>query len=219
MRVWLILDEQGGDAAGLEALVRRWAAAPDNAHWLVESRRAGPGLGAAVRAHRPEILVLADEACPAGPWLEELLALDTGVVVATAPDRAAPYLALAERFPVYPVPVPATAPAVGLAVLAALAGLRRQRDWRARFEEAQQRLEDRIVIERAKGLLVRSLGVAEEEAYKRLRVLSRRQRRPIRAIAQAVLDAGALLQPGEGDVPAEAGAAGPPAPERVLPGV
>ena len=62
------------------------------------------------------------------------------------------------------------------AVEAALSGLRRQRHWKAQVEQLQQRLQDRIVIERAKGVLVQRLGITEEEAYKRLRVLSRRQR-------------------------------------------
>ena len=51
------------------------------------------------------------------------------------------------------------------------------------------------MIERAKGVLVQRLGVSEEEAYKRLRVLSRRQRRQIRDVAQSLLDAQALLAP------------------------
>jgi len=52
-----------------------------------------------------------------------------------------------------------------------------------------------VVIERAKGVLLQRLGISEEEAYKRLRVLSRRQRRQIRDIAQSLLDAQALLTP------------------------
>jgi hypothetical protein len=46
-----------------------------------------------------------------------------------------------------------------------------------------------------RGLLVERVGVSEKEAYKRLRVLSRRQRRQIRDIAQALLDTQALLLP------------------------
>jgi hypothetical protein len=60
----------------------------------------------------------------------------------------------------------------------------------------QRRLSDRIVIERAKGILVQRLKISEEEAYKRLRVLSRRQRRQIRDIAQSLLDTQFLFLPG-----------------------
>ena len=51
------------------------------------------------------------------------------------------------------------------------------------------------MIERAKGILVQRLGISEEEAYKRLRVSSRRQRRQIRDIAQSLIDTQALLLP------------------------
>src|SRR5262249_38808325 len=73
--------------------------------------------------------------------------------------------------------------------------LRRQA-WQAQVELLQQRLNDRIVIERAKGILVQRLRIAEEEAYQRLRLLSRRQRRQIRDVAQSLLDAQELLLPG-----------------------
>ena len=90
-------------------------------------------------------------------------------------------------------------------VVAALAGLHRERSWKAQLQQLQQRLEDRIIIEWAKGVLVRRLGIAEEEAYQRLRVLSRRQRRPIRVIAQALLDTQSLLVPAAEEPPESAG--------------
>jgi response regulator NasT len=93
------------------------------------------------------------------------------------------------------VPAGAGPECLGLAVLSARAAQARQRGWQSQLEQLQQRLNDRIVIERAKGVLVQRLGIPEEEAYKRLRVLSRRQRRQIRDIAQSLLDAQALLTP------------------------
>jgi response regulator NasT len=83
-----------------------------------------------------------------------------------------------------------------LAILSALASRHRLLFWKAQAEQLQQRLNDRILIERAKGILVQRLGISEEEAYKRLRVLSRRQRRQIRDIAQSLLDTQSLLLPG-----------------------
>jgi hypothetical protein len=56
------------------------------------------------------------------------------------------------------------------------------------IRRARGALSDRIIIERAKGILVQRLGITEEDAYKRLRVLSRRQRRQIRDIAQSLVD-------------------------------
>jgi len=52
---------------------------------------------------------------------------------------------------------------------------------------ARRQLEERKVVERAKGLLQQRLGVSEDEAYQRLREESRRQRRPMRDVAEAVL--------------------------------
>ena len=201
MRVWLLQAKAGADAGGLEAPLREWAARPENTAWRVELRSAGPGLAADARAQPPDVAVLAESASPAGAWAEEILALGTAFVVAAEPARTGAYLALAERHPVLLVPENAGPECLGLAVLGARAAAARQRGWQAQLEQLQQRLNDRIVIERAKGVLVQRLGISEEEAYKRLRGLSRRQRRQIRDIAQSLLDAQALLAPGAPEAP------------------
>jgi AmiR/NasT family two-component response regulator len=82
-----------------------------------------------------------------------------------------------------------------LAVLTSFVGQRRHLQWKNQVARLQRRLSDRIVIERAKGILVQRLKISEEEAYKRLRVLSRRQRRQIRDIAQSLLDTQFLFLP------------------------
>ena len=53
------------------------------------------------------------------------------------------------------------------------------RDGEDRQISLEQRLSDRIIVERAKGILVQRLKITEGDAYKRLRLLSRRQRRQI----------------------------------------
>jgi len=57
---------------------------------------------------------------------------------------------------------------------------------------ARQQLEDRKTVERAKGILQQRFGITEEEAYQRLREESRRLRRPLRDVAEAVLVAEGL---------------------------
>jgi AmiR/NasT family two-component response regulator len=60
----------------------------------------------------------------------------------------------------------------------------------ARWEEAQtlrMRLEERKVIERAKGTLMLRHGLTEDEAFKRLRRTAMDTRRPMVEIARAVL--------------------------------
>lgn len=69
----------------------------------------------------------------------------------------------------------------------------------ARFEEQQrvlrhaveveERLEARKVIERAKGVLMRRKSIGEEEAYRRMQQVARRERCSMREVAEAVLAA------------------------------
>ncbi len=60
---------------------------------------------------------------------------------------------------------------------------------RIEYEKSQlaEQLETRKVMERAKGLLQRELGIDEENAYLMLQKQSRQKRRPIREIAEAII--------------------------------
>jgi uroporphyrinogen-III synthase len=51
----------------------------------------------------------------------------------------------------------------------------------------RQQLEERKIVERAKGVLQQRFGLTEDEAYQRLRDESRRLRRTIRDVSEAVL--------------------------------
>ena len=53
--------------------------------------------------------------------------------------------------------------------------------------EMRRQLETRKVVERAKGILQHRHGLTEEEAYLRLRNESRRLRRPMRELAEAII--------------------------------
>src|SRR3990170_877560 len=61
------------------------------------------------------------------------------------------------------------------------------------LEEARSELGDRKVIERAKGILMTSKGLSEEEAYGLLRKTAMNQNRKIAEIAQSLVTAAALL--------------------------
>lgn len=67
------------------------------------------------------------------------------------------------------------------------------------LEEARGELEDRKLIDRAKGLLMRSRGLSENEAYALLRRTAMSQNRKIVEIAQSLITAASLLDP-EADV-------------------
>ncbi|TIX55654.1 MAG: ANTAR domain-containing response regulator [Mesorhizobium sp.] len=65
------------------------------------------------------------------------------------------------------------------------------------LEEARSELEDRKVIDRAKGILMRSRGLSEDAAYTLLRKTAMNQNRKISEIAQSLVTAAGLLDPGE----------------------
>ena len=54
-------------------------------------------------------------------------------------------------------------------------------------KEVKRQLEERKLVERAKGLLQRKHNLTEEEAYLRLRNESRRLRRPMKDLAEAII--------------------------------
>src|SRR5579862_1527724 len=57
----------------------------------------------------------------------------------------------------------------------------------AETEEMKRQLETRKAVERAKGILQRRQNLTEEEAYLRLRNESRRMRRPMKELAEAII--------------------------------
>ena len=65
------------------------------------------------------------------------------------------------------------------------------------LEEARSELENRKVIDRAKGILMRSRGLSEDAAYTLLRKTAMSQNRKISEIAQSLMTAAGLLDPGE----------------------
>ena len=53
--------------------------------------------------------------------------------------------------------------------------------------EVKRKLEERKLVERAKGILQRRHGLTEEQAYLQLRNESRRLRRPMKDLAEAIV--------------------------------
>lgn len=65
------------------------------------------------------------------------------------------------------------------------------------LEEARTELENRKLIDRAKGILMKSRGLSEEAAYALLRKTAMNQNRKISEIAQSLVTAAGLLGPGD----------------------
>jgi AmiR/NasT family two-component response regulator len=195
MRVWLV-DEQRGDAGPpLEPLLRQLAERQGERLMLLGCGPVRPGLATELRGWQLDVVVVHEACWPDGAEADALLALDLGVLVVAAEERVDRFLPLVECHPIGLVSPPARAVDLWPALLATLAARRRHLNGKAALAQLQQRLTDRIVIERAKGILVQRLEITEDEAYKRLRVISRQQRRPMRDIAQSLLDAESLLLP------------------------
>lgn len=68
-------------------------------------------------------------------------------------------------------------------------------EWRDRCHSQEEALAARKLIERAKGVLQREQKISEDEAYRLLQQESRRNRRPMVAVAQALLTSRQLLGP------------------------
>jgi len=58
---------------------------------------------------------------------------------------------------------------------------------RGEVEDLEASLETRKVVERAKGILMRKLGIQEAEAFNRIQRESRNTRRPMKEIAQSII--------------------------------
>jgi two-component system, response regulator / RNA-binding antiterminator len=195
MRIWLAENLNGADCGCLEAALRQVTDQAGEDHNLVGVRPINLLSATDLRAQQVEALIVADGAAAPQSTLTELLENDVSVLVATTVEQCERYQALAQLHPIWFISTRPTPEMLRLALRGLAACYQRQSRWKAQLSSLQQRLNDRIVIERAKGILVQQLGVSEEEAYKRLRVSSRRQRRQIRDIAQSLIDTQALLLP------------------------
>jgi response regulator NasT len=198
MRVWLVDGKSGASAGSLEGLLKTLEIRPGSSLRLLGASCLQPDFTEAMRKLVPDLLdliVINEEVWPEEAWTQNVLDLGLGVVVVTSVERAERFRALADVYPITFVPLTPGPDVLWLALMGAYASKRRQEHWRNQVARLQQRLTDRITIERAKGILVQRLQISEEDAYKRLRVLSRRQRRQIRDIAQSLLDTEFLLDP------------------------
>jgi hypothetical protein len=200
MRVWVVEDQRAGAGGTLASLLKQLEERARGELRLLGAGPLTPGSADWLRGQAPDLLVVDEAAWPDAAWAEEVLAAGAGVVAVTAPERGPRFRSLAERYPLVLVPAAPAPEALWLALLGAWAARRRQQDCREELDRLQQRLHDRILIERAKGVLVRRLHISEDDAYNRLRVLSRRQRRPMHDVARSFLETQDLLTPG-GDGP------------------
>ncbi len=170
---------------------------PALGHEVVAMARSGRELLEESRAARPD-LVITDIKMPgldgldaAGTIADEL---QTAVVLVSA-YADDDFIRRAEdnhvmAFLVKPIKQQDLAPAIALAI-------RRSEQFQALRKEAadlRQALEDRKVIERAKGVLMKKGSLDEQEAFRRLQKLSRDNNKKLVEVARAILLAEEALQ-------------------------
>lgn len=65
----------------------------------------------------------------------------------------------------------------------------------AEVDRAQQALEDRKLVERAKGLLMSALGLSEQDAFRRLQRTARERNLKLAQVAAQIVEQQSLLEP------------------------
>jgi two-component system, response regulator PdtaR len=65
----------------------------------------------------------------------------------------------------------------------------------AEVDRAQQALEDRKLVERAKGLLMTALNLSEQDAFRRLQLTARERNLRLAEVAARIVEQQSLLQP------------------------
>jgi response regulator NasT len=65
----------------------------------------------------------------------------------------------------------------------------------AEVERAQQALEDRKIVERAKGLLMSALDLSEQDAFRRLQLTARERNLRLADVAARIVEQQSLLAP------------------------
>jgi AmiR/NasT family two-component response regulator len=196
MRVWLVDETDHSGGPGLEKLLRGLEERPEVGLRLLGAsplHRDFPDAMGKLLPDLLDILVVNETAWSESSWTMSLLSQGLAMVVVCRAERAERFRLLAEDYPVTLVAPDCSEEGLWLALLNAQAGARRYCGLKEQLNTMNQRLSDRIVIERAKGILIQMHAITEEEAYKRLQLFSRSQRRKIRDIAQSVLEMKSLF--------------------------
>jgi len=170
---------------------------PRLGHTVVAAAETGNDLIAQCRTHQPD-MVITDIKMPGLDGIDAAMRIyderpvpvilvsaysDSGLIERAGADHIMAYL-------VKPVKQADLEPAIGLA-------LRRFEQFQALRREAadlRQALEDRKVIERAKGVLMKELGLGESEAFRRLQKTATSKNLKLIELARMVLTTAGILK-------------------------
>jgi response regulator NasT len=128
---------------------------------------------AAVSASSPRPVVVFSEDASAPPMQQALAAgVSAYVIAGLRPERLQPVLQVA------------------------IARFAQDRALREQLSAAHAQLDERRLVERAKGLLMQEIGLSEEQAYHHLRKLAMDRGQKLAEVARRVVQASELLRPG-----------------------
>ena len=179
-------------------------------HTIVGVAPDGPAAVSMARALSPDLIILAAH-LPVldGAGAAERIHEERPVPLVLCGDHIGPDLAdRIAQLPVFGVLAPG-ASSGHLRLVVSIAHARHDA-WRReqiRAEELHQRLEDRKIIERAKGILMQREGLSESDAYRMLQRTSQSRNVPMAELSRSLLAAEELISP-----PARATNRRPPAP-------
>ena len=187
MRLWLVDDKSAsGSGSSLETVLRQLEERPGSGLRLLGTSPFQPDFPEAMRKLVPDLLdmvVVNERMWPDGTCTQDILNLGLGLLVVTSSERAERFRALAEEHPIAFVAPSPSLEAMWLALVGAFTGQRRQLQWRNQVDRLQRRLSDRIIIERAKGILMKQQGLSEEASFRLIQRQAMDRRKSMKEIA------------------------------------
>jgi response regulator NasT len=170
---------------------------PRMGHWVVCAAESGRALVEACARTRPD-LVITDIKMPDMDGIEAANALSQDeplpvILVSAYHDPELFQRASEEHILAYLVK-PIKQAHLEAAIAIAVQRFDQFRALRQEAGELRQALEDRKIIERAKGILMKRTGLDEDQAFRRLRKMARDQNQKLAAVAQMLIRADEAFQ-------------------------
>lgn len=165
-------------------------------HSVLAAAATGDELLAACRRHAPDLIVT-DVRMPGGDGLSIARAYAaerfTPTIVVTAYHDQATLAEASEPHVFSYLVKPIERPQLEAALAIAWLRYRQFSSLRGEADSLRQALEDRKLIERAKGLLMLQAGVSEDEAFRRLQKTARNQNKKLSEVASALITAAKVI--------------------------
>ncbi|MFZ2269184.1 MAG: ANTAR domain-containing protein [Azonexus sp.] len=186
----LVIDESQSRAAELCAgLIRA-------GHQVAAVLSSALDLNARIREIKPDVILIETDA-PSRDTLENLAVMDRDMprpVIIFAQDSDSQTIRSAMKagvaaYVVDGLEISRLKPIIDVAV----ARFEEHQSLRKELAEATRKLSDRKVVDKAKGILMKTRGLDEEQAYAALRKLAMERAKPMVLVAQDLLDMAKLL--------------------------